>query len=188
MNRQEFLALFSLLKQKFVGRATSYTSLNIALRNNNFTINFIVSFLFLFSQSTFFILLYRKNRYKNSFTWFHQVHKFYFQFWLFIVDLFSYLRIYLLCSLYAYCSHINIYWLVSCLYTFEPFVYFAIIDTHWLKFPNLRNVIMLDKLMKWIVSRGILFFLLILVPYVPYILHCIIILSSISNVVILMKS
>ena len=37
--------------------ATSYASLNIALRNNNFTINFIVSFLFLFSQSTFFILL-----------------------------------------------------------------------------------------------------------------------------------
>ena len=159
----------------------------IPLRNNNFTINIIVSFLFLFSQSTFFILLYRKNRYKNSLTWFHQVHKFYFQFRLFIVDFFSYLRIFLLCSLFLTVHNVSICWLVSCLYTFEPFVYFAIINTPWLKFPDSRNVTMLDKLVKWIVFSGILFFLLILVPNVPYILHCIIILSSISNVVILMK-
>ena len=77
---------------------------NIALRNNNFTIDFIASFMFLFLQSTFFIFLYRKNRYKNSLAWFHQVHKFYFKFRLFIVDFFSYLRIFLLCSLYAYWS------------------------------------------------------------------------------------
>ena len=90
---------------------------NIALRNNNFTIDFIASFMFLFLQSTFFIFLYRKNRYKNSLAWFHQVHKFYFQFRLFIVDFFSYLRICLVCSLYGYCSKYQ--YLLTC----QLFVY-----------------------------------------------------------------
>ena len=58
---------------------------------------------------------------------------------------------------------------------------------HWLKLPDLRNITLLEGLMKWIVFSGILFFLLILVANVPNILHCIIILSFITNVFILKK-